>query len=179
MAESRGQIGGVPADVTSAGVTNVARPSYELLMNSLLNTAPDLWASLKIMIWLLKPRGWQFASMSLGSDSPKTTIDPYIHFLWNRSVVEVLVSISLHNVPLTQWGVGQCHCPTWFANRRNSDVAALLQSLPTWFGVYTNDLAEAISAMLKERLDFSCKVLYQHFRIAKGTCLWIFHDTLA
>jgi transposase len=35
----------------------------------------------------------------------------------------------------------------------------------------TNDLAEAISAMLKERPDFLCKFLYRHFRIAKGTCL--------
>jgi hypothetical protein len=42
----------------------------------------------------------------------------------------------------------------------------------------TNDFAEAISSMLKERLDLSCKFRSRHFRIAKGTCLRILHDTL-
>jgi hypothetical protein len=41
----------------------------------------------------------------------------------------------------------------------------------------TNDLAEAISSLLKERPCLSCKVLCQHFRIAKGTCLRLLHDT--
>jgi hypothetical protein len=42
----------------------------------------------------------------------------------------------------------------------------------------TNDCAEAISSMLKERLDLSCEFLYRYFRIAKGTCLRILHATL-
>jgi hypothetical protein len=37
--------------------------------------------------------------------------------------------------------------------------------------------AEAISAMRKERLYLSCKVLCRHFRIAKGTCLRILRDS--
>jgi hypothetical protein len=42
----------------------------------------------------------------------------------------------------------------------------------------TNDLAEAISSMLKERPDLSCKVLCWDFRITKRTCFRILHDTL-
>jgi hypothetical protein len=41
-----------------------------------------------------------------------------------------------------------------------------------------NDLAEGISFILKERSHFSCKILCQHFRIAKGSCLRIIYDTL-
>jgi hypothetical protein len=66
---------------------NLLKPLFRGVTNNLLNTAPDSRASLKIMTRLLKSRGWQFASISLVSDSPKTTIDSYIHFLWNRSVV--------------------------------------------------------------------------------------------
>jgi hypothetical protein len=40
----------------------------------------------------------------------------------------------------------------------------------------TNDLAEAISSVLRERLYLSCTILCQHLRIAKGTCLRILHD---
>jgi hypothetical protein len=42
----------------------------------------------------------------------------------------------------------------------------------------TKDLAAAISSMLKERLDLSCKLLCRHFRIATETYLRILHDTL-
>jgi hypothetical protein len=42
----------------------------------------------------------------------------------------------------------------------------------------TNDLAEAISSMLKERPCLFCKVLCRHFRIATGRCSRILHDTL-
>jgi hypothetical protein len=42
----------------------------------------------------------------------------------------------------------------------------------------TNDLSEAISSVVKESPCLSCKVLCQHFRIAKRTCLRILHDTL-
>jgi transposase len=42
----------------------------------------------------------------------------------------------------------------------------------------TNNLVEAISSLLKERPHLSCKVLCQHFRIAKRTCFRILHDTL-
>jgi hypothetical protein len=41
-----------------------------------------------------------------------------------------------------------------------------------------NDFAEAISSMLKEMPYLSWKVLCRRFRIAKGNCLRIFHDTL-
>jgi hypothetical protein len=44
-------------------------------------------------------------------------------------------------------------------------------------GPFTNDLAEVISSMLKERPHLSRKVLCRYFRIAKGTCLRILHDT--
>jgi hypothetical protein len=43
----------------------------------------------------------------------------------------------------------------------------------------TNDLVAAIASMLKERPFASCKVLSQHFRIVKATCLQILHDNLA
>jgi hypothetical protein len=42
----------------------------------------------------------------------------------------------------------------------------------------TNDLTEAISSMGKERPYVPCKTLCQHFRIVKGTCLPVHHDTL-
>jgi transposase len=42
----------------------------------------------------------------------------------------------------------------------------------------TNNLAEAISSMLKERPSLFCKVLCPHLRIAKATCLRILPDTL-
>jgi hypothetical protein len=42
----------------------------------------------------------------------------------------------------------------------------------------TNDLAEAISSVLKERPYLSRKVLCQHFHIAKGTYLRILRDRL-
>jgi hypothetical protein len=42
----------------------------------------------------------------------------------------------------------------------------------------TNDLAEAISSMLKEGPYFSCRILCRLFRIAKGTCLRILHGKL-
>jgi hypothetical protein len=42
----------------------------------------------------------------------------------------------------------------------------------------TNDLAEVISSTLKKRPYFSCHVLRWYFRIAKGDCLRILHDTL-
>jgi hypothetical protein len=40
-----------------------------------------------------------------------------------------------------------------------------------------NDIAEAISSILKERLYLSFKVLCRHFCIVKGTCLRILHNT--
>jgi transposase len=43
----------------------------------------------------------------------------------------------------------------------------------------SNDLAEAIASMLKEKPFASCKVLCRHFRIAETTCLRILHDNLA
>jgi hypothetical protein len=43
----------------------------------------------------------------------------------------------------------------------------------------TNDFSGAISAMLKERPCLSCKILCQHFHIAKATCLRILRDTIA
>jgi hypothetical protein len=90
---------------------NLLKPFFRRVTNNLLNTAPDWWASLKIMTWLLKSCGRQFASISLVSDSPKTTIGSYIYFLWNRSVVEILVSISFHSIPPTQSAVGRRHRP--------------------------------------------------------------------
>jgi hypothetical protein len=42
----------------------------------------------------------------------------------------------------------------------------------------SNDLAEAIASMLKEKPFASCKVLFRHFRIVKTTCLRILHDNL-
>jgi hypothetical protein len=42
----------------------------------------------------------------------------------------------------------------------------------------SNDLAEAIGSMLKEKPFASCKVLCRHFRIAKTPCLRILHDNL-
>jgi histone-lysine N-methyltransferase SETMAR len=42
----------------------------------------------------------------------------------------------------------------------------------------TNDPAEAIASMLKERPFLSCKVLCRDFRIAKASCLRILHDDL-
>jgi hypothetical protein len=55
---------------------------------------------------------------------------------------------------------------------------ALLSDDPKSGRPLTNDLAEAISSMSKERPYLSCKVLCRHFRIAKGTCLRILHGTL-
>jgi hypothetical protein len=42
----------------------------------------------------------------------------------------------------------------------------------------SNDLAEAMASMLKEKPFVSCKVLCRHFRIAKTTCPRILHDNL-
>jgi hypothetical protein len=44
--------------------------------------------------------------------------------------------------------------------------------------LFTQDLDEAVQSMLAERLFTSCSVLCRHFRIAKKTCLQIFHDEL-
>jgi hypothetical protein len=42
-----------------------------------------------------------------------------------------------------------------------------------------SDLAEAFFSMLEERPFLSCKLLAQHFRIAKATCLRILRQDLA
>jgi transposase len=42
----------------------------------------------------------------------------------------------------------------------------------------SNDLAEAIASILREKPFASCKVLCRHFRIAQTTCLRILHDNL-
>jgi hypothetical protein len=60
-----------------------------------------------------------------------------------------------------------------FAEGRNS-----LYNDPRRGRPLTNDSAEAVSSMLKERACLSCKVLCRHVRIAKGTYLRIRHDTL-
>jgi hypothetical protein len=39
-----------------------------------------------------------------------------------------------------------------------------------------NHLTEVIISMLEERLSVSCKILYQHFHIAKASWLWTLHD---
>jgi hypothetical protein len=60
-----------------------------------------------------------------------------------------------------------------FAQRRTSLCDDPRSGLPL-----TNDPAESIASMLKERPFLSCKVLCRHFRIAKANCLRIFHDDL-
>jgi hypothetical protein len=60
-----------------------------------------------------------------------------------------------------------------FAEGRTSPYHGPMRGRPL-----TNDLAEAICFMLKERPCLSCRVLCRHFRIAKGTYLRILHDTL-
>jgi hypothetical protein len=50
---------------------NLLKPRFRGVTNNLLNTTPDLRASLKIMTWLLKIPGGQFASISLVLDLPR------------------------------------------------------------------------------------------------------------
>jgi hypothetical protein len=65
---------------------------------------------------------------------------------------------------------------TW--RKRFAEGRTSLYDDPRYGRSFTNDLAEAISSVLKERLYVSCKILYLHFRIAKGTCLQILHEKL-
>jgi transposase len=58
------------------------------------------------------------------------------------------------------------------------EVRTDLSDNPTSGPPLTHDLAEAIRSVLRERPFTSCKVLCEHFRIAKATCLHILHNDL-
>jgi hypothetical protein len=98
-----------------------------------------------------------------------------IHFLTLKSLRASAIAGELKSVYETEalalssakkWG-------KWFAEGRTA-----VCDDPMYERALTNDRAEAISFMEKERPCLSCKVLDRHFRIAKGTCLRILHDAL-
>jgi hypothetical protein len=64
-------------------------------------------------------------------------------------------------------------------HKRFAEGRTLLYDSPRCGRPLTNNFAEAISSMLKQRPYLSCKVLCRRFHIAKGTCLQILHDTIS
>jgi hypothetical protein len=104
--------------------------------------------------------------------------------LEQRAVIRLLTLKGLHAFAITAelksvYGTGALAISTvkkW--SKRFLEGRTVQCGGPRCGRSHTSDLAEAISSLLKERPYLSCEVLFGHFRIAKGTCLRILHDTL-
>jgi transposase len=98
-----------------------------------------------------------------------------IHFLTFKGLLASAIPAKLKSVSETD-SLALSTVKKW--RKRFAEGRTSLNNGPRHRRSITNDLAEAISSMLKERPSLSCKILYRHFHIAKGTCLRILHDAL-